>query len=330
MQAITRPVDLKLEDNSMRIPSLSYSTLLIFVVCICASIAYPQKGTAASPPPLGKLVDVGGYRVHLYCTGTGSPAVIIAGAGYSFDWGLVQPEVAKFTEVCAYDHSGIAWSDSGPADSCALRVHEIHTALRNAGVKGPYVLVGHSLGALVVRLYAAQYPDETAGLLFAEHAFGPFGLLGAPAPLPPSAAKSDKPVAAFSGMDHDPNFNRLDSDDQQFHRWAESQNKDQTALRTNTQITPQCFAEAEAVVKKHPQPLGNRPLVDISVDSHMPGYARLHSQLLSLSSDSKQIVAENSGHFVIIDRPEVVVDGIREVVNAVRTKTKVSVPKPLP
>jgi len=77
-----------------------------------------------APQPLGRLVDVGGYRVHVYCVGNGSPTVVITGAGYSFDWGLVQPEVAKFTRVCAYDHSGIAWSDPGPKDTCSLRQHK--------------------------------------------------------------------------------------------------------------------------------------------------------------------------------------------------------------
>jgi len=89
---------------------------------------------------------------------------------------------------------------------------------------------------------------------------------------------------------------------------------------------PQCTADADAVVKKHPNPLGNRPLVDISTDDgdQIPDYAKLQSELLSLSNDSKQIVAKNSGHFVIIDRPDVVVDGIRQVVDAVRRKGKLS------
>lgn len=142
----------------MKAANLTYSALLVFIFGTCVSISCAQTGSAASPPPLGRLIDVGGYRVHLYCTGSGRPAVIIAGAGYSFDWGLVQPEVGRFTQVCTYDHSGIGWSDSGPADSCALRIHEIHTALHGAGVEGHYVLVGHSLGALVARLYTALIP----------------------------------------------------------------------------------------------------------------------------------------------------------------------------
>src|SRR5438105_14779371 len=144
---------------------MSYCRLLTFVLAIFCLLPIATLGQTAaaaqdSPAPLGKLIDVGGYRVHLYCIGAGSPAVVIVGAGYSFDWGLVQPEVAEFTQVCTYDHSGIGWSDSGPKDSCSLRVSEIHAALKNAGIKGPYVLVGHSLGGLVARVYAGRYPDE--------------------------------------------------------------------------------------------------------------------------------------------------------------------------
>lgn len=310
----------------MRATNLNCSTLLLIVMSVPAAIVAAQTGNAANPP-LGKLIDVGGYRVHLYCTGSGGPPVIIAGAGYSFDWGLIQPEVAKFTEVCAYDHSGVGWSDSGPSDSCELRVHEIHTALQNSGVKGPYVMVGYSMGALVVRLYAAQYPNEVAGVVFADHAVivrAPPRHLSA-APTTP-APKSGKPAPVLIGMDSDPNFKKLPPNDQKLHLWAASQSKDQVALQANMQLLPQCTADADAVAKKHPYPLGNRPLVDISTDDaeQIPDYAELQSELLSLSNDSKQIVARNSGHFVIIDRPDVVVDGIRRVVDAVRRKETLS------
>src|SRR5258707_9619443 len=146
--------------------------VLLIVLCVLpiSAVAQAKDANHNPPPPLGKLVDVGGYKVHLYCTGAGSPTVVIVGAGFSFDWGLVQPEVANITQVCSYDHSGIAWSDDGPADSCALRVREIHEALKNAGIKGPYVLVGHSFGAVVARLYAGQYPNDVAGVVFVDHA----------------------------------------------------------------------------------------------------------------------------------------------------------------
>jgi len=138
--------------------------------------------------------------------------------------------------------------------------------------------------------------------------------------------KSDKPAPVLIGIDEDPNFKKLPPDDQRLHLWAASQSKDQAALQANMRMMPQCTADADAVVKKHPNPLGNRPLVDISTDDgdQIPDYAKLQSELLSISNDSKQIVAKNSGHFVIIDRPDVVVDGIRQVVDAVRRKGKLS------
>jgi hypothetical protein len=89
---------------------------------LLAPISAQSVSTNQNPPtPLGELVDVGGYRVHLYCTGTGSPTVVIVGAGFSVDWGLVQPEVAKLTQVCSYDHSGIGWSDDGPVRRIHVR-----------------------------------------------------------------------------------------------------------------------------------------------------------------------------------------------------------------
>jgi len=134
------------------------------IIAAAILLLCPHSGRAqtrgATPQPLGELVDVGGYRIHIYCIGTGSPSVVITGAGFSFDWGLVQPDVAKFTRVCAYDHSGTGWSDPGPVDTCSLRVGEIHAALGKAHIPGPYVLVGHSLGAYVSRLYASTYPNQ--------------------------------------------------------------------------------------------------------------------------------------------------------------------------
>ncbi len=288
-----------------------------------------------TPAPLGKLVNVGGYRVHLYCMGRGSPTVVIVGAGFSFDWGLIQPEIAKSTQVCAYDHSGIGWSDSGPKDSCSLRVSEVHNALKNAGIKGPYVLVGHSLGAVVARLYTGRYPDEVVGLVFVDHAFGPGMDPKEVPPPPPSKAQ----IFIGGGIEGDPNFGKLSSRDRQLHIWAMSQTRNQVALSVNLDIMPQCVTEADALIKENSHPLGNKPLIDISNDVEplasklnakfdFPNaktqtaspYAKLQSDLLSLSQNSKQMIAENSGHFVIIDRPDVVIDAIKQVLTSARNK----------
>jgi pimeloyl-ACP methyl ester carboxylesterase len=122
-------------------------------------------------PPPGQLVDVGGYKLHLYCTGEGSPTVILDALfpGTVSNWVWVQPEIAKTTRVCAYDRAGLGWSESGPEPRNAeQQARELHTLLTNAGIAGPYILVGHSLGGLSTRMFAAQYPDEVAGMALIE------------------------------------------------------------------------------------------------------------------------------------------------------------------
>jgi pimeloyl-ACP methyl ester carboxylesterase len=119
-------------------------------------------------PPPGKLVDVGGHRLHLQCAGEGGPTVVLeTGAnGMSALWGWVQPEVAVHTRVCAYDRAGLGWSEPGPEPRDALHIaRELRTLLRNAGEAPPYVLAGHSFGGLLVRVYADQYPEDVAGLV---------------------------------------------------------------------------------------------------------------------------------------------------------------------
>jgi len=313
------------------------NTFALALLCVLPVVTLAQRaGADQNPPaPLGKLIDIGGYRVHLYCTGAGSPAVVIVGAGFSFNWGLVQPEVAKFSQVCSYDHSGIGWSDAGPADSCVLRVNEVHTALKNAGIKGPYVMVGHSLGALVARIYAGRYLEETAGIVFVDHASDfrafmpgkskpPRGEDAASAP-PVSRTPSVSPMplppvgGQAHGIEDDPNFNKLSARDRELHLWGMAQARNQMALRTNENINPRCFADAEAFAKGHPHPLGQRPLVDVSTDEMRSAeYVQLQTELLGLSQNSKEIIAEKSTHFVIIDRPDVVIDAINQVVQSVR------------
>jgi pimeloyl-ACP methyl ester carboxylesterase len=124
----------------------------------------------AYPPP-GQLIDVGGYKLHIFCMGEGNPTVILdhVGAGNSAQWGLVQPEIAKTTRVCAYDRAGFGWSEPGPAPrDVRQNVQELHALLTNAHIAPPYVLVGHSYGGDVARLYADQYRDQVAGMVLVD------------------------------------------------------------------------------------------------------------------------------------------------------------------
>ncbi len=124
----------------------------------------------ALPAP-GQRVDVGGFSLHLYCTGEnteGHPTVILESGlgGTSSSWGWIQPSVAKTTRVCAYDRAGMGWSDSSPAPRDVQNIAtELHTLLQNAQIPGPYVLAGWSYGGMYVRQYAGQYPDEVAGMV---------------------------------------------------------------------------------------------------------------------------------------------------------------------
>ena len=123
---------------------------------------------ARAYPMPGQLVDVGGHRLHLHCTGSGSPTVVLEPGlgGASSDLGWVPPAVARDSRVCVYDRAGRGWSDAaeGPQDAARIAA-DLHTLLERAEVPGPYVLAGHSFGGLYVQTFAANYPDQVAGLV---------------------------------------------------------------------------------------------------------------------------------------------------------------------
>jgi pimeloyl-ACP methyl ester carboxylesterase len=306
--------------------------LCTLLLCAVIWILTLASANAQDHPPPGTLIDVGGYRVHLYCIGSGSPAVVIVGAGYSFDWALVQPDVSKFTQVCAYDHSGIAWSDPGPTDSCSLRVSEVHSALKNAKISGPFVLVGHSLGALVARLYAAKYADDVAGMVIVDHAF----FLGRPVlpsanspggaapPPPPTAPPKGPSNAPAGGPDPNRDFEKLPSVDYQLHLWANSLPGFSKTMQRNFQMAPECSSDVEAASQNKAAPFSDKPLIVLRTDTTIPGYEDLQKSLLALSSNSKEILAENSGHYIMVDRPDLVISSIRDVVDAAQHHTKLN------
>ena len=142
---------------------------------------------ARAYPPPGQLVDIGGHRLHLHCTGSGSPTVILepGGGGSSSDMGWVAPAVARDTRVCVYDRAGRGWSDpvDGPQDGATIAA-DLHTLLQRAHVPGPYVLAGHSFGGLYVQIFAAQFPSEVAGLVLLDST--------APQPGPAQPSNTDR------------------------------------------------------------------------------------------------------------------------------------------
>lgn len=150
-------------------------SVLAFVGAIYQVIA-TRLNEKKYPPP-GRLVDVGGYRLHIHCLGregvNDSPTVVMdAGIGEcSLGWSLVQPEIAKFAHVCTYDRAGLGWSDSAPTARTSQQiVSDLHALLGNAGIEPPYVMVGHSFGGLNLRLYASRFPEEVAGMVLVDSA----------------------------------------------------------------------------------------------------------------------------------------------------------------
>jgi pimeloyl-ACP methyl ester carboxylesterase len=173
----------------------------ILAVLLVASIGggfetVRESMDASAYPAPGQLIDIGGHRLHLHCTGSGSPTVILepGGGASSSDFAWIAPVVARDTTVCVYDRAGRGWSDAtdGPQDGTHIAA-DLHTLLDRADVPGPYVLAGHSFGGLYVQTFAAQFPDEVAGLVLLDST--------APKPGPPVAdTQSSAVVGRLSGL----------------------------------------------------------------------------------------------------------------------------------
>jgi pimeloyl-ACP methyl ester carboxylesterase len=303
---------------------------ILFSIPGIVFLTFAAFGAAEEPAPLGTLVDAGGYRVHLYCTGAGGPSVVVAGGGFSFDWGLVQPKISALTRICTYDPSGTAWSDPFPGrqtPTCTDRVAELHEVLHRASASMPIVLVGYSIGSLYARLYAARYPEDVAGMVIVDHAF----IEPAHAPLPvaeshapakdgvysvedvdtPPALISQTPIAL--GIEDDRNFQLLPKLNQDLHAWAMSRNP----IRPTPEAAAECTAAVNKETSGQANPLGVKPLVVISTNYDSFGYRQLQAQLLKLSRAAKQIIAEHSTHMVIVDEPEAIVTAVEDVLKSV-------------
>ena len=280
-------------------------------------------------PLVGQLIDVGGYRLHISCAGTGSPTVVIdSGVGdWSTSWVGVQANIARTTQVCIYDRAGYGWSEAGPQPRTSQQfVKELYTLLKKAGITGPYVVVGHSLGGLTARLFSYDYPSEVAGVVLVDSMD--------PGTTPLDLANIKTPVRSIFGMESVlPVMARMG-----IMRFVvrplgfipnlppEGQNAKLAflsrpvyfqTLQDEYRAIPESLAQASAV-----QTLGHLPLIVLSralgtspVDA---AWQVKQTELLLLSSDSQQIIAEKSGHNIEIDQPEAVVDAILKMVMGLR------------
>jgi pimeloyl-ACP methyl ester carboxylesterase len=172
--------------------------VLLAVVSVGAGTETVLSRTAPDYAMPGQLVDVGGHRLHLHCTGSGSPTVVLEpGAGMSSStMGWIAPAVALDTRVCVYDRAGRGWSDPTDTTQDATQIAtDLHTLLQRANVPGPYVLAGHSFGGLYALTYAAQYPTEVAGMALIDST----APVSAPTPPTPAAGSYD-PKSRISAL----------------------------------------------------------------------------------------------------------------------------------
>lgn len=306
--------------------------LSLLIALVCAGAVYEgiqsYRDQRKFHPP-GRLVDVGGYRLHLYCLGEGSPTVILeAGGGNPWlSWYKVQPQVAPLSRVCAYDRAGLGWSDPSPRPRTALVItEELHTLLQNAGITGPFVLVGHSLGGMDARMFASRYPSEVTGVVLVDSSHP-----DQEERFPPDAKKL---AAASYYVIRAMQFTlpiglpRLLAS-----RAAPPEIRSEfCAVFCRRQFLAAVRAEAAAQSESSAQvrslgSLGKLPLIVLSHDPdkvRFPGnltepvnreWGKMQEELAHLSSNGSHFVVKGSGHDIQLDHPEAVVNAIRELVS---------------
>lgn len=288
---------------------------------------FPSAFAADMPPdvvvdverPPGRMVDVGGYRLHLHCRGTGYPTVVFdAGlGGFSIDWIFVQALLERDTEVCAYDRAGYGWSDSGPSPRDSDHIAgELALLLRNAGLRPPYVLVGHSFGGYNVEMFAKLHGRDVAGIVLVESSH-------------PDQFERMPHLPAEEGRAHRGTMLTYFDPHVMFEHYPEKYwlsigglMSSPKALRTQ-QREYRNFEMSAAQVRMGgalpPVPLvvvtrGMRVWPDTPLgDAQEVAWSRMQRELAESIPGGRQIIAQYSGHLVHLDEPDVVVHAVRLV-----------------
>ena len=299
-------------------------------------------------PLPGKLVDIGGVRLHINCSGAGSPTVIMeAGPNdSSVVWQLVQPEISRFTRVCSYDRSGFGRSDAPNEPRTSSNIaDELDRLLTRAAVPGPYVLVGHEFGGLNIRVFTSRHRQEVAGMVLVDsvdpdmHHRAPFSL--------PTGTRDrfhrfvsaafyqamiwSVPVGVPRILGWCRNTYRFPNQPREWARLAPEAAAQYCRLQSWRTERAQATDE-DGSMPATTGPFGDMPLIVLSHDPQLGDFARffpsakaaeaerawteMQEELRSLSSRNKRIVAGQ--HYLQIFRPELVVAAVREIVNDAR------------
>jgi pimeloyl-ACP methyl ester carboxylesterase len=297
-------------------------------------------GSLVATPPAAHgdfagLVDIGGgRRLWLECRGQGSPTVVLeSGAGNNADiWDTIAlqpdaektavlPGIAAFTRVCAYDRPGTVLdaghrsrSDPAPMPRTAADiVTDLHALLGAAGVPGPYVLVGHSIGGTIIRLYAATYPDEVAGLVLVDASHEEQNTRY-------EAALTPEQWAAFErlqqqvppGLEDYPELERIDFDA------SFAQVREAVAARPLPSLPLVVLTHGVPVGAELPPEMRSELPPDFPWDTFETVWQELQAGLAALEPNARQVIATESGHYIQLQQPELVIDAVRTVVEAVR------------
>jgi len=308
--------------------------LLVFLfVLSITGIIYQTAATEADKKnftPPGNLIDVGGFKMHIDCVGAGSLTVILEAmsGGFSSYWAWVQPDVAKQVRVCAYDRAGFGWSENDSVPESPQRTAQnLHTLLTNAGIAGPYVMVGHSKGGLYVREYAALYPQEVSGMVLLDSSH-PDQFVRYPEMLKSDTAMlSNMPLVltllrlgvghAYFALGGEADFANLPQQQHDEIAAAWSSTEYWRSTESTMLLGAQIFQQAHGLGS-----LGDMPLAVITrgegVDDN---WREMQNELATLSTNSIHITVEGSTHGSLVFNPEhahIVSQTILQVVDAVQ------------
>ena len=280
-------------------------------------------------PPPGRLVELNGRQVHLLCAGEGSPTVVLeAGAG-SLVWMSVFAEIAQLTQVCTYDRPGHGWSEPASSPRTAeTMVQELKILLQTAEIRPPYVLVGHSFGGVLMQLYAARFPNDFEGVVLVDSshpnqihrtsdleeldslvvALKVLGPLGVARILLPA-------------MEGDPASRDIEVREQErellmTNRTLQTVVKEMSAMRQSLREVGDSSVD-----------FGNKPLVVLTGGRRRAEWwHNMHEDLSRLSTNSEWQVVDGAGHFIQHDRPDVVVEAVRSVIEKAEAKADSPLP----
>ena len=313
-----------------------HHSFLVIAFCMHSAFAFTQQSMSGVLMP-GTLVDIGGRKMHLHCTGSGLPTVVLESSfgQFALDWWFVQPDVAKFTRVCSYDRAALGWSDPGRyREHVEQIVADLHALLRAAGEKPPYVFASMGMGGFYTRAYQLRYPDEAAGFVFLEPSHEDTFILpldGKPTPL---WAISQEQARAFAAslnngprpppppLSTGPPFDKLPPD---VLRTRLAFQKSALQLSSAEDELVEFESRRAAAAALHAgQALGSRPVIVLTAERGSSGVFRdVQAKVAALSDNSAQRIV-SSGHFIHLDAPAIVVQAVRDVVTAVRNKTKIT------